>query len=141
MTEPAQPFKKCSTCKASWHQRVDFLSDNGIELVGYQQNYLDMKAGYFLFNHSCENTLALSVVDFLDLYNGTLFETSLDGTEECTGLCQRPDNLAACPKKCECAFVRSIMQVLLSWPKNRGTGKLNDIVDEVPGSDRHRQRI
>jgi hypothetical protein len=141
MIESSQPFKKCNTCKANWHQRIDFLSDKEIELVGYQQNYQVLKAGYFLFNHSCENTIALSVTEFLDLYQGTLYEVSLEGTEQCAGLCQRPDNLEECPEECECAFVRSTMQLLLNWPKNAGTRKQNSTFSESSGVDQVRRRI
>ena len=141
MIQPAQSFKMCSTCKAAWSKRDDFLADSEIELIGYQQNYRDLEAGYFLFNHSCENTLAISVSEFVDLHDGPVFEESLDGTEECSGFCQREDNLEPCPRECECAFVRSIMQLLLHWPKKLHSGKRDSIKSTVSESDRSADRI
>jgi hypothetical protein len=110
-------FKKCPMCGTSWRRRDDFLADPDIGVVGYQVNFRDLIAGIFLFNHNCGDTLALPVSAFRDLYSGPLFHERAVGTSECPGHCLRQDDLEPCPAKCECGFVREILQTVRNWPK------------------------
>ena len=111
-------FCICSNCGCVWKTRDDFLNDEEIEIIGYQVFFEALRAGVFLFNHSCKGTFGLEVEKFEDLYDGPIFVERTTGLEECPELCLHEDNLEPCPAKCECTFVREIIQVI----KNR---KLN----------------
>ena len=113
----ATPFRTCPVCNKVWETRNDFLDDPDIELSGYQVHFKDLTEGLFLFNHSCKNTLALKAGLFADLYDGPIFEEQLTGTEDCPEYCLKKHELRPCPNKCECAYVREIMQLIMAWPK------------------------
>ncbi len=110
-------FKTCSKCGFVWPERGSFLNDPNLRMIGYQADFEELMAGTFLFNHICKTTLAIKAEDFLDLYDGPIFSERLEGTEECGGHCQHKNDLSPCPLKCECAYVREIVQVILKWPK------------------------
>ncbi len=110
-------FKKCSKCGFKWPDRASFLTDTGLRMIGYQSNFDELMAGMFLFNHICKTTLAVSAEDFRDLYDGPIFVERLNGTEKCDGYCLHQDDLSPCPARCQCAYVREIIQVIRNWPK------------------------
>lgn len=113
-------YKNCNVCGHAWDSRAAFLGDPLIELIGYQVSFEDLKAGYFLFNHTvrgCGTTLAVPAGDFFDLYEGPIFEERLTGTQNCPGFCLNKGNMERCPERCECAYVREVLQVVLAWPK------------------------
>jgi len=111
-------FKKCTCCESPWFTREDFLEDASVELIGYQANFSYLELGFFLFNHlDCESTLAIPADRFRDLYDGPVFTQRLTGTEFCHGLCEDINQLDPCDRKCECAYVREIMQLIRAWPK------------------------
>lgn len=112
-------FKTCSRCRFVWAGRTSFLSDPALHLVGYQVHFEEHTAGLFLFNHSCGTTLSVQAGEFQDLYDGPMFTERLTGTEECQGFCLHEDDLSPCFAKCECAYVREVLQVILNWPKKR----------------------
>ncbi|MEW6670088.1 MAG: hypothetical protein AB1427_00210 [Thermodesulfobacteriota bacterium] len=112
-------FKQCTACRFKWSTRDQFLEDPDVELLGYQANFVELLAGFFLFNHSCKTTLAIDVEAFTDLYDGPIFRQRLTGTEQCPEHCLHEDNLMPCPNQCECAFVREIIQSVKTWPKRR----------------------
>ena len=96
-----------------WNSRDIFIKDPSIVLIGYQANFKELTEGLFYFDHKeCGNTLALKTGMFRDLYNRKIFNESKLGTTECLGYCNDKDNLKRCPAKCECAYVREIMQLL-----------------------------
>jgi hypothetical protein len=103
-------FNQCPNCSFTWKSREKFLNDADISLIGYQASFKELTAGSFLFNHSCKTTMGIAVSFFTDLYDGPVFQTRATGTAECPGLCLHQDNLNPCPVKCECAFVRKIIQ-------------------------------
>jgi hypothetical protein len=105
-------FKTCPKCGVVWKNRDDFIKDNNVSIIGYQVHFKNLKAGLFLFNHSCEGTLALKVSFFEDLYDGPIFQERATGSDNCPGHCLKTNNLDFCPAKCECAFVREIIQIL-----------------------------
>ena len=111
------PFKKCHTCATAWKDRDAFLSDSGIKLVGYQVSFSSLEDGLFLFSHKCKDTLVLDVHAFRDLYDGQIFVQRATGTQECPGYCLRKEEFRRCPARCECAYVREIIQIINSWPK------------------------
>lgn len=112
-------FKQCTVCGVNWSSRYQFLEDPDIEMIGYQVNFVELLAGFFLFNHSCGTTLAVLSEAFEDLYDGPVFRERAAGSEECPEHCLHEDDLSPCPAQCECAFVREIIQSVKSWPKLR----------------------
>jgi hypothetical protein len=96
---------------------MSFLSDPKLRLIGYQADVDEPMMGLFLFDHTCGTTFAVLAGDFRDLYDGPMFVERLDGTKECGGYCLHRDNLRQCPAKCECAYVREILQSIMKWPK------------------------
>jgi len=110
-------FMTCSKCGASWSTRNAFLSDPGVQLVGYQAHFKKLVTGFSLFNHSCKTTMALKVSRFTDFYEGPIFMKRRTGSDECPGYCLREDCKLACPAECECAYIRHVMIVLDKWPK------------------------
>lgn len=111
-------FKKCPCCEDPWLTRDEFLNDSQIELIGYQANFCHLELGYFLFNHlNCRSTMAIHAGLFKDLYSGPIFGQRLTGTEVCQGFCIDTEALAPCDAKCECAYVREILQIVRDWAK------------------------
>lgn len=105
-------FKKCTTCGHEWKKRKDFVDDDGLTLIGYEANFNALGLGLFLFDHTCGTTLALPVDRFRDLYKGEVFKERKTGTEECPGHCMHKSKLDPCPAKCECGWVRQLIQIL-----------------------------
>ena len=110
-------FKTCSKCGFVWPERVSFLSDPQLRMVGYQVDFDELMVGLFLFSHSCGTTFSVQAGDFQDLYNGPIFLERLNGTEKCQSYCLHQNDLHSCPAKCECAYVLEITQVVSKWPK------------------------
>jgi len=122
-------FKTCSRCRHAWPERDDFVADPQVELIGYQFNATDLESGLFLFNHTaptCRTTLGIAAKVFSDLHQGPIFESRLFGGPECPAYCLRKDILDACPKACECRFVRDILQVVRNWPKRPARAPVPD---------------
>jgi len=113
---PSTEFKTCPNCGFGWPTREAFLDDPALELIGYQVNFQKLKLGCFLFNHSCKATLALHANAFWDLYQGAFFQERATGSDQCPAYCLHQDVLDPCHAKCECAFVREILQVIKNWP-------------------------
>ena len=114
-------FKQCTLCGWKWEKRDEFLTDPGVKLVGYQVRFFQLTTGLFLFNHlapDCLTTLAIPAGQFEDLYHGPVFQVRVTGTKACPGHCQRECDLEPCPQKCECAYVREIIQIVRTWPKH-----------------------
>jgi hypothetical protein len=110
-------FTKCSACGHQWLDCKDFLEDPGIEITGYQVNFDDLAAGTFLFSHACGATLSLSVRYFNGLYEGPIFQERATGSDDCPGYCLYQDQLDKCFARCECAYVRNIIDIIKNWPK------------------------
>ena len=112
-----ETFMTCSKCGTSWNNRDAFLSDPGVDLLGYQSHFKELVAGYFLFNHSCKTTMAMRVSQFTDMYNGPIFTERKTGSDECPGYCLRENCKQMCPAECECAYIRQVLVLLDDWPK------------------------
>jgi hypothetical protein len=120
VARPEAPFKVCTLCGKGWQSREDFIGDPEAQLVGYQAHFQELTEGFFLFNHmrsGCGSTIAIAVKHFVDLYSGPVFETQLRGGPSCPGFCLHTRALNPCPQKCECSFVRGVIQVIRAWPK------------------------
>lgn len=112
-------FKTCRVCRFNWSDRDQFLEDSDIELVGYQVHFRDLDKGFSIFNHSCRTSLAVAVEHFRDLYLEPIVQERKTETAECPEYCQHESELQPCPVKCECAFVRDIIQLIRKWLKKR----------------------
>ena len=111
-------FKECTCCKNPWNSREEFLCDSKLDFIGYQVNFSDLELGYFLFNHMvCQSTIAVPAGLFKDLYGGPIFAERKTNSENCPGYCLDRNALEPCSAKCECAYVREIMQIIRNWPK------------------------
>ena len=110
-------FKKCPNCGFVWDSRESFLTDESVEVIGYQVNFKELTTGLFYFNHSCEGTLALHAYLFGDLYDGPMFGDRETNGEMCPAYCLRREELQPCPAECECAYVREILKIIKNWPK------------------------
>lgn len=118
--ESGQIYKRCTTCGTAWADRDSFLSDSHVEFLGYQPMFEGRHLGYFLFNHvmDCTTTLAVSVDDFRDLYDGPVWQKCNYGGPDCPGYCAHLGKGGHCPAKCVCTWVREVMSLLKAWPKN-----------------------
>jgi hypothetical protein len=117
-TNSQTPFKTCPTCDHVWQNREDFLSDEEIQVVGYQVHFEDLKLGLFLFNHrECGSCIALEAGGFRDLYDGEIFSERLTGGPNCPGHCLHEEMLGPCPAACECAYVREILDIIVRIKK------------------------
>ena len=113
-------FKTCTNCGKQWGRRDAYLADSDVVLIGYQANFADLDAGIFLFQHmvpECETTLAVELAEFTDMHDGPVFEVRKEDTADCPGYCKVKSNLEPCDQKCECAYVRKIIQKVRHWPK------------------------
>ena len=104
-------------CGFVWPEKASFLNDPTLQIIGYQANFDELMAGLFLFQHNCGTSLAIKAEAFEDLYDGPIFTERMSGTNECEGHCLLDNDLRPCPAKCECAYVREVVQVILNWPK------------------------
>jgi len=95
-----ESFMTCSKCGTSWNDRDAFLTDPGVDLVGYQSHFKKLVAGYFLFNHSCKTTMAMKVSRFTDIYDGPIFAERKTGSEDCPGYCLRENCKQKCSAEC-----------------------------------------
>ena len=105
-------FKQCPACGTIWTDREAMLADREVCIIGYQTHFKELTNGLFLFNHSCNGTFSIQAGEFADMYKGPVFKEHLAGTEDCPGYCLHKKNLESCPLKCECAYIREIIQLL-----------------------------
>lgn len=105
-------FLQCTRCGHAWASRDDFLRDPNISLIGYQVSFIELRAGFFLFNHNCFTTLSLRVDQLTDLYDGPIFKDHAERAEHCPEYCLHKRDLRPCPVRCECASVREIIQAI-----------------------------
>jgi hypothetical protein len=102
-----------------------FLEDAAVKLAGYQADFTDLGLGLFLFNHqTCGTTMAVQAHLFQDLHSSPVYIQRKTGQAECPGYCLRTVELAPCPAECECAWVRSLLQTIRSWPKSTEASKV-----------------
>ncbi len=110
-------------CKQKWPNRESFLEDKAIELNGYSADFEEMGSGLFFFTHKimgCKSTMAVRAKEFFDLYTGEKYDGSKKGGEECPRFCLERESLERCPVFCEHAFVREVLQVILTKQKSPG---------------------
>ena len=114
-----EPFKTCPSCKLIWRTRDNFLADDDLLLNGYQVDFLKLEDGLFMFTHhvkGCNSTMALKVSNFEDLFHGEIYPERRTGEEDCPGYCIKEGQFDRCEAKCECAYVREIIQMICENP-------------------------
>lgn len=110
-------FKSCSCCGEEWCSQDSFVSDHDLRLDGYMADFECLELGLLLFTHmedDCRSTLALHVEDFMNLYDGPVYPDRKTGGPDCPGYCRDRTNLERCNARCECAYVRELIQLLKS---------------------------
>jgi hypothetical protein len=108
-------FKTCPCCALTWRSREEFLADPNLDLNGYQVNFKRLEGGMFLFTHNveaCRSTMTIMIEAFRDLYAGEIYEENKANSEECPRYCMHQGQLARCNARCECAYVREILQIV-----------------------------
>lgn len=98
----------------------DFLADPELKLAGYQAHFEDLLGGLFLFSHQhegCYTTMAIPVGQFVSLSTLPILNTRTKHPDGCSDLCMREGTFDPCPIKCECSWVREILQIINTWPK------------------------
>jgi len=101
-----------------WRTRQDFLADKTIKLNGYQVSFKNIEAGLLLFTHmldECRTTMGVPVSEFLDFYRGERFTENKALSPECPRYCIDKNRLDRCSARCECAFVREIIQHVVTF--------------------------
>jgi len=115
-------FKECPNCHYNWPDRYTFLADPKTQLVGYQANFGNLLAGFFLFQHNipeCGTSLAVPAEAFKDMHDGPIFRERKTGSPECPGYCLHSSSTDPCKNACECAYVRDVLQKVKQWPKGK----------------------
>jgi len=115
-----EPFKICPNCQTVWETMEEFLADLELKMNGYQVHFDDLEGGLFFFTHQqegCFTTLALPVTAFLSLNDRPLLAKRDE--QLCIGsdFCVHQGDLMPKPVKCECIWVRDILQTIRTWPK------------------------
>jgi len=115
---PSAQFKNCTKCGFKWQTQADFLSDPTIDIIGYQVNFKHLELGLFLFNHKvCGTTMAFKAGIFSELYTGPIYQDRATDTKDCPDYCLNQAVLEPCVQKCECAYIREIIQIIRKIPK------------------------
>lgn len=102
-------------CGFQWDTRDDLLSDESLELNGYQADFEKLEYGLFFFTHyvdGCKSTLAIPASEFLDLNTEKKYTQQKTFSEDCPQYCVDIHELRRCEAQCECAFVRNIITII-----------------------------
>lgn len=104
-------------CHAEWLDRMVFLRDASLEIIGYQANFDNLKLGLIYFTHrvdGCFSTMTIKAEEFFDLNPNKQYAIRKTLTEECPQYCLHIDNFEKCDAKCECAYVRDLLLIMQS---------------------------
>jgi hypothetical protein len=113
-------FKRCTLCERLWPTQDAFVDDTDLRVTGYMANFDRLELGIFLFDHSpCKTTLSLPAERFRNLYDGPVYTVRKTGTEECPGYCLDKEEIRPCSAECECAYVREVLNVIVSRKAER----------------------
>lgn len=97
----------CSRCGRIWNGICAFLRDSETSLEGYRACLDDFSQGWYLFSHSCGNTIEVPVSRVARLRERG---RTLIGTHACPGLCYYERPILPCAAKCEGAGYRRIAE-------------------------------
>lgn len=110
-----QIFTECPNCHETWSTQEEFITDEQLEITGYEADFDGLERGRFLFTHrrqSCQSTLTVRVMDFVNLYRGEIFPERKTKSSQCPLYCIDSTQLNRCTVVCECAYVREIIQMI-----------------------------
>jgi hypothetical protein len=113
-------FKKYPFCGKIWPTRDAFILDTQLTVDGYQPDFECLEEGLFLFTHhqlNCYSTMAVTIKEFVDLYNGIRYTERKTGLSECKGNCLDIHNFKLCKAKCECAYIREVLNIICEQKK------------------------
>ena len=116
----SKAFKTCPCCGQSWLRRQDFLNDPTLHLNGYMADFKTVENGLFYFTHlvaHCNSTMVIPAGEFLDLYTGKKQTKENRGQATCRYYCQDKNRLDRCDAICEYAFVREVIQKIITFQK------------------------
>ncbi|MBT4511203.1 MAG: hypothetical protein HOC20_03185 [Chloroflexi bacterium] len=112
-------FKKCPMCGMIWDIRAQLLSDPDAKVTGYIANLDHAELGIFLFNHeTCGTSMGIEASQFTDMYDGPIYTEKLTRSAECPGYCLDKAELRRCPSKCECSYIRDVLDQIVNWEKS-----------------------
>lgn len=124
-------FKTCPLCSTSWYTIDDFIRDSEIEVIGYQPHPEKTGAGLFIFGHRhCNSSISVQLEALSDLQVcltqdadsvyiiGPDMIQEENSTEVCYTNCLRKTDSSNGNKRCECAYVREVIQLIKHLPKN-----------------------
>jgi hypothetical protein len=60
---------------------------------------------------------------FSQLYNGPIYRDRVTNTADCPDYCLNHTVLEPCVQKCECAYIRDIIQIIRKIPKREEENK------------------
>jgi hypothetical protein len=110
-------YKTCTLCNFEWQNVNEIIQDRTLSLNGYQASFPDPKDGFFLLTHKkpgCLTTIAVLAADFKPLYKGPIYTNHNTGSASCPGKCNCESNFETCTEKCDMAWAREIMQLMLT---------------------------
>ena len=120
MTEEQNIFKQCPMCNTIWSGMDHFLQDPSLEIEGYQVNFDDLGKGLFYFSHNthgCHSTMSVEANVFFYLNPHPRYTTRNTSMKDCPGYCLKKDLLVQCAAKCDCAFVRDVIAIIMNKKK------------------------
>jgi len=119
-TEGVQPtgqgFRTCGSCGQVWRSWEDFVRDPGTRLLGLQAIMSLPDVNLLVFEHRCGSSvsvLASRFRQYLPDPQDFTDSTSLRGTDQCSGLCFRLENLQQCDRPCVNARDRRLVLQLI----------------------------
>ena len=133
------PFKICPKCAYTWKTRDEFLEDPFICFVGFQFDFKEIQAGYYLFNHilegdRCDTTLMVEVEPFLSLNKGPMFHEIKFGKPWFISLMSLKNSV---PYNSTCPSYPCTINVVInaSFIKDLSGNLLDGDYDGVPGGN------
>lgn len=109
------PFLSCTMCEACWPDIESIITDETLEVCGYQARFDEPTQGMILITHmadGCRTTLGVGVAQLAPLYRGPVYTERKTGTDECGGLCLFEHRLEECEAECDMAWVRRVIQAM-----------------------------
>jgi len=99
-------------CRKQWATRQEFLADPNLRLLGLQAVPHHADGNLLMFEHDCGTTVSVLAWRLRDLLppeqRGEEDLPSLYGSEQCSGFCNKLEELSACDLACSSARDRRL---------------------------------
>lgn len=105
----------CTMCDTRWDDIESFITDEELDVCGYQARFDVPSDGLILVTHmaeQCGTTLGVRVAEIRPLYDGPMYPERKTGSDECPGLCLLEGRLEDCTVECSMAWVRHVIQAM-----------------------------